>query len=121
MTFQINGVDITPYIAPKGIAWTRADVDGPNAGRRLDGILVRDRVAIKYRVDVTCRPLKLSEAGIVLGLLEDEWVFVTATNPFEGGVKTYTMYSNNIPVALAISDQDGNDYWDGIAFPLIEQ
>lgn len=121
MTFQINGVDITPYIAPKGIKWTRADVDGPNAGRRLDGTLVRDRTAIKYRVDVTCKPLKLSDAAIVLGLLEDEWVFVTATNPFKGGVKTYTMYANNIPVAFAVDGQDGNEYWDGIAFPLIEQ
>lgn len=121
MTFQINGVDITPYIAPKGIKWTRADVDGPNAGRRLDGTLVRDRTAIKYRADVTCKPLRLSDAAIVLGLLEGEWVFVTATNPFKGGVKTYTMYANNIPVAFAVNGQDGNEYWDGITFPLIEQ
>lgn len=121
MTFQINGVDITSYVAPSGIKWTRADVDGPNAGRRLDGILVRDRVAIKYKADVTCKPLTLAQAAVVLGLIEDEWVFVTATNPFKGTVNTYTMYSNNIPAAFAITGQDGNEYWDGIAFPLIEQ
>jgi len=121
VTFKINGVDITPFIAARGVKWTRADVDGPNAGRRVDGTLVRDRAAIKYRVDVTCRPLTLQEAALVLGLIEDEWVFATATNPFKGAVQTYTMYANNIPVAFAVRDKDGNEYWDGISFPLIEQ
>lgn len=120
MIFKIDNIDITPYIAKGGVRWTRADVDGPNAGRLMDGTMVRDRVAIKYRVDVTCRPLTLSEAAIVLKLIEPEWVIVTATNPFAGTTKTYTMYSNNIPAAFATTI-NGVEYWNGISFPLIEQ
>jgi hypothetical protein len=121
MTFKINGVDITPYIAHGGVKWTRADVDGPNAGRKTDGKLVRDKVATKYRIDVMCKPLSLDEATTILGLIAPEWVFVTATNPFTGTVSTYTMYANNIPIAVWGIGHDGKEYWTGIEFPLIQE
>ena len=43
MVFKINGTDITPYIANGGLQYTRNDLDGPNAGRALDGTMYRDR------------------------------------------------------------------------------
>nr|DAT70870.1 MAG TPA: hypothetical protein [Caudoviricetes sp.] len=57
MVFKINGTDITPYIANGGLQYTRNDLDGPNAGRALDGTMYRDRVATKDKWTVNCRPL----------------------------------------------------------------
>ena len=37
MTFTIDGVNILPYIAHRGLKWSRQDVDGPDAGRNLAG------------------------------------------------------------------------------------
>ena len=57
MIVKIDGVDITPYIAYQGIQYTRNDIDGPNAGRALDGTMYRDRVTVKDKWTITCRPL----------------------------------------------------------------
>ena len=59
----IDGTDITPYIKYQGVKWTRNDIDGPNAGRTLSGLMVRDRVATKIRLDITCRPITSDNCG----------------------------------------------------------
>ena len=120
MTFTVGGVNIIPYIAPGGIKWQRNDVDGPNAGRGLDGTLIRDRVAIKRRLDVTCKTLTTEEAHIILTAIEPEWVTVSYTDPMSGTTLAKTMYSNNIPATIAIV-KNGVEYWTGITFPLIEK
>jgi hypothetical protein len=119
MTFTIDGTDITPYIAYKGIKWQRADADDEEAGRTLDAVMHRKRVAIKYRADITCIPLSDTDSQILLALIEPEYVTVYCQHP-RYGLKTFTMYSNNIPTSHAV-EKDGVNYWDGIVFPLIEQ
>lgn len=120
MVLKINGVDITPYIANQGVKWQRSDIDASNSGRSLDGNLIRSRVAKKFRLDITCRPLTAAEANIVLNLIEPVWVSVTYTDPMNGEV-TRTMYSNNIPATFLIRYPNGVEYWSGITFPLIQK
>lgn len=121
MTLTVNGVDMLPYVAYNGLKWQRADVDGPNAGRGMDATVIRDRVATKIRLDVTCRPLYLAEASTVLSAIKPEFVSVTYTDPEAGGNVTKTMYSNNIPAQFLMRDRQGREMWSGITFPLIEQ
>lgn len=121
MVLTVNGVNMVPYVAHGGFKWQRADVDGPNAGRGLDATVIRDRVATKIRLDITCRPLLLAEASIVLTAILPEFVTVTYTDPQVGGPLTKTMYSNNIPAQFLMKDRYGREYWTGITFPLVEQ
>lgn len=115
-----GGADITQYIAYKGVKWQRADIDGEDAGRTLDGTLYRDRKAIKVRLDVTCRPLTQAEATIVLSAIEPEFVDVVYDDPRLGANTRKTMYSNNIPASFEFN-RGGVDFWGGIVFPLIEK
>ena len=121
MTLTIDGVDMTPYIANRGMKWQRSDVDAATAGRGLDGKLLRSRVATKIRLDVTCIPLPADKASIVLTAIMPEWVQVTYTDPQLGADVTKTMYSNNNPASYLMKRPDGTEYWDGITFPLIER
>lgn len=121
MTLTINGVDITPYIANRGVKWQRSDLDAPNAGRSLDGFLIRYRVGTKIRLDVTCIPLTSEQASVVLTAIMPEWVTVIYTDPQLGRDVTRTMYSNNNPASFLMRQPDGTEYWDGITFPLMEQ
>lgn len=121
MVLTVNGVNLIPYIAYGGVKWQRSDIDGPNAGRALDGDIIRDRVATKIRVDVTCRPLYLHEASIVLSAIMPEFVNVIYTDPQAGGVVEKTMYSNNNPAQFLMKDRAGREMWSGITFPLIER
>lgn len=118
---EIDGVDIVPYIAYSGIKWQREDVDGPGAGRGMSGLLRRNRVATKRRLDVTCRPLTNAEASKVLSLVMPEWVTVRYYDVQEGVVVTRTMYSNNHPAQYLITRANGMHLWTGITFPLIEK
>ena len=120
MVFKINGVDILPFIAQKGIKWQRNDLDGENAGRTMDGIMHRSRVTTKIRLDITCLPLKSADAKTLLNLIYPEYVTVEYTDPMYGPVKK-TMYSNNTPATHMCIHSDGTEYWEGITFPLIER
>lgn len=120
MVLKINGVDITPYIAYQGVKWQRADVDGPNAGMNMYGYTIRNRLRTRHRLDVTCRPLKLNEASLVLSLIKPTSVMVTYTDPEIGGEVTREMYSNNIPAQFLIRRKNGVELWGGITFPLVE-
>ena len=120
MTLKINGVDVVPYIANKGLKWQRNDVDSPDVGRTLDGLMHRGRVSTKIRMDITCRPMTAAEASIVLNAILPEFVTVEYDDPMYGR-KTSTMYSNNNPASFLLQKEDGTEWWDGIAFPLIER
>ena len=118
--FEIGGVDISSYIAEDGITWTRNDIDGPNAGRTLSGKMIRDRVATKIRLDITCRPLTQIQCSTVLAIIMPEFVTVHYIDPIDGEV-TRTMYSNNNPAVVSTVFDDGTMRLTGITFPLIEQ
>lgn len=122
-TLEIQGQtgyeDITDYIAFGGLKWSRNDVDGPNAGRALNGTMIRDRVATKIRLDVTCRPLKLTELNKLLNLIYPVTITVRYNDP-QSGLLTKTMYSNNNPASYCMLKPDGTEWWNGVTFPLIE-
>ena len=118
--FRVNGVDLLPYVAENGIRWTRFDVEAPDTGRTLDGVMHRGRVAKKVRLDITCRPLLSSEAAVVLAAIEPEYVTVQYVDPMDG-LAVKTMYSNNIPVTCAMAYEDGDAVWRDLSFPLVER
>lgn len=131
----IDGVDITPYIAYQGVQWSRNDVDGPNAGRTMNGLMIRDRVATKIRLDITCRPLKTDELRTLLNLIYPEFVTVVYEDPMQGLVSK-TMYANNNKAQFlqkyepeetdcqwicGKEPQDPYERWFNITFPLVER
>lgn len=130
---MIDGTDITDLIAIGGVKWSRNDIDGPNAGRTMSGLMIRDRVATKIRLDITCRPLELSELRTLLNLIYPEFVTVTYDDPMQG-VVTKTMYANNNSADFWIRKQSkrpeqfwyypepqAKEYWNNISFPLVER
>ena len=116
----INGTDITDLIAEKGIKWSRNDLDGPNAGRTLTGLMIRDRVAIKIKLQITIKDLEDSELRTLMNLILPEFVNVTYDDPIYGRV-TKVMYSNNNAATLGRIDTRGRRQWGSISFPLIER
>ena len=129
----IDGTDITNMIAHKGVKWSRNDIDGPNAGRTITGMMVRDRVATKIRLDITCRVMNEDEQNTLLNLILPEFVNVTYEDP-QDGLVTRVMYANNnsaefllhksyvIPDELWYMEAAPDiEYWHNISFPLVER
>ena len=115
MTVTIGSTDITKYIKYGGLTFSRNDVEAPDAGRDLQGLMHRGRVAIKERMDITTVPLTKAEVSSIMTLIEPESFSVTV-NPYPrtNASKTMTMYSNNIKLTHIIGDMES------ITFPLIE-
>lgn len=120
MILTINNVDITPYIATGGVNYSRSDLEGKNGGTSINGLVFRDRIAIKNQLTITCRPLTTEEASILYTLIEPEYVNVSYTSPREGTTVNQIMFSNNVPATYAIK-KDNIDYWSGITFTLKEK
>ena len=118
--FEIGNLDITSMLQENGISWTRNDIDGPNAGRTISGLMIRDRIATKIRLDITCKPLTQSQCSALLNAILPEYVTVHYIDPMYGEV-TKTMYSNNNPVVYSTVYDDGTVQFTGITFPLIER
>lgn len=121
MVLTVDGVNILPYLAYEGgIKWQRNDLDSDSTERTLDGEMQRDRITTKIRLDITCRPLRSSEASVVLNAILPVFVTVEYVDPMYGLV-TKTMYSNNNPASFMMIQDDGTEWWNGITFPLIEK
>ncbi len=120
MYFKIGNLDMTPFIAYGGLKWTRSDIDAPNTGRALSGLMYRGRVGTKIRLDITCRPLDSNEVQTVLNAILPEYVTVTYDDPMSGRV-TKTMYSNNNPAVFQTAKRYGKEWWGGVTFPLVER
>lgn len=122
MVFEINGVDVTPYIAFEGLKYSTFDLDSEEAGRTLDGQMRRARVATKVRWDVPTRPLRTAELSTLMQLLSGEWVTLKASDPLFG-LRVGTFYSNNNSISMKITSKisEREELWEGFTFPLIEQ
>ncbi|MBQ1789730.1 MAG: hypothetical protein II008_06110 [Oscillospiraceae bacterium] len=120
MVFKIGDVDITPYITPGGLKWSRNDLEGSSAGRLQNGDMHRDRLATKYQWDITCRLLTAAEQATILALIQPEYITVQYTDPLTNTTKIGRYYSNNFPSTYMVRRANGTEYWAGLAFPIIQ-
>ena len=118
--FKIDGTDIAPLIARKGLKWTRNDIDSANAGRTLDGTMNRGRVTTKIKLEIKCIPLKQEQVQMLLNLIMPEYVNVEYEDPLFGHMYTQ-FYSNNVPATVCLQAPDGTMLWDEVSFPLVER
>lgn len=121
--FEIDGVDVTPYLNWDGIKYGTNDLDSEEAGRTLDGKMHRSRVDTKIRWDLTTKKLTTAEARMILQLIRPEWITLTCLDLVQG-TRTYRAYSNNHAIELEASGLDavtGKLLWKEFTFPLIEE
>lgn len=121
MKLIVNGVDFLPYLDGDGYKVTRADGDSSDAGRTMDYTMHRARIATKFRIDATLKPLYTADAQKVLQALMPEYVSVTYTNPWLGGEQITTMYNNTGSATVDTSFGDGKDRWIIDALALVER
>ena len=123
MRFEIysatrSWVDIVPYIKYEGFEGTRNDVDGPNAGRVIqNALMTRDRLATKYKWNITTIPLPNDTAKMIEELLMPEF-FRIRTDYFDSVLTQYECYSNNVQKTYVI--YKGYDMVK-LSFPIVQR
>lgn len=112
--------DITPWIAWQGLTFSRNDVDSPDAGRTMSGLMMRGRVASKEKMEVKTVQLTRAQSSKLQTLLFPESIQVRVTPyPRTNSVRVMKMYSNNVKTTYVIHRENGEDL-QSLSFPLIE-
>lgn len=112
--------DITPYIAWQGLTFSRNDVDAPNAGRDMSGLMHRGRVAVKEKMNINTVQLTRAQSAWLQTLLLPETIQVRVTPyPRTNAPYIMNMYSNNVKTTYVIHRENGEDL-QSLSFPLIE-
>lgn len=112
--------DITPWIAWQGLTFSRNDVDSPDAGRTMSGLMMRGRVASKEKMEIKTVQLTRAQSSKLQTLLFPESIQVRVTPyPRTNSIHVMKMYSNNVKTTYVIHRENGEDL-QSLSFPLIE-
>lgn len=110
-------VDITPWIAWQGLTFSRNDVDAPNTGRDISGLMHRGRVASKEKMQVNTIPLTNKQSATLQSLIYPESYRVRVTPyPRTNATQIFLVYSNNVNVKFLFNKKD----LQTLSFPMIE-
>ncbi|OBY11900.1 DUF6711 family protein [Clostridium paraputrificum] len=112
---KINGVAIA---TPKIYEATVSDLDG-ESNRNAAGQLIRDRIAIKRKLNLEWGPLSQSEIAPILNAVSGVFFTVTFPDP-QLGIITKTMYvgDRTAPAYQYINEEVK---WSGLKLNLIEK
>lgn len=118
MLLKINGNEIAAY--PSEYTVTILDLDDADTtGRTADGMLHRDRVAVKRQVEMTFAALPQSQISALLQSMSATFFDFTFLDPMDGE-KTITVYVGNRPAPMAI-EKNGVTWWAGLKLTLTER
>ncbi len=112
---KINGVDIA---TPKTYEATVTDLDG-ETNRNANGEMIRDRIAVKRKLNLEWGPLTQTEIQTLLNAVSSVFFTVTFPDPMSGMV-TKTMYVGD-RTAPAYSFINGEVKWQGLKMNFIEK
>lgn len=112
---KINGVDIA---TPKSYEATVTDLDG-ESNRNANGELIRDRIAVKRKLNLEWGPLTQTEIQTLLSAVSSVFFTVTFPDP-QSGMITKTMYVGD-RTAPAYQYINGEVKWQGLKMNFIEK
>lgn len=109
---KINGVAIA---APKSFSVDIEDVDG-ESGRNTKGQMLRDRIAVKRKINLEWPPLNDIQISTILKAVQNVFFQVTYPDPMEGMEVTKTMYvgSRSAPMLY-------NGLWQSLKMNFVER
>lgn len=112
---KINGVAIA---APSAYEVTIQDLDG-ESNRVAAGYMVRDRIAVKRKINLEWQPLSQGEVSALLNAVKDTFFTVTFPDP-QLGMITKTMYVGD-RTSPAYQYKNGEVKWSGLKMNFIEK
>ena len=115
MSLVINGVTI---VAPKSFKANISDVDG-ETGRNASGDMIRDRVAVKRKLECEWGLLSQSEIQTLLNAVTSGFFEISYPDPQLGQI-TRTFYVGDRS-APAYSWADKLKPWSGLSMNFIER
>lgn len=113
----VNGVK---FPNPSKMQVTIEDWDASTSERNANGDLMRDRVAVKRKIEVEYSLLTGEQMSLILKATEDVFFDVVYFDPQQNGFLTKTMYIGNRAPSFYVL-RDGKVMYRDFKFSLIEK
>lgn len=114
---KINGVVIA---TPKTFEVTVSDLDG-ESDRNANGQLIRDRIAIKRKLNLEWPPLTQAESSKLLNAVSDVFFVVEFPDP-QLGIISKTMYVGDRSIPAYFYDKKNKEVkWQDLKMNFIER
>lgn len=117
---RLNGRDITRYIAAEGFNLSENDLDSPKSGRTLSGLMHRGKVAEKMKAEIKFVPVRKEVVDWVMPIIRNQY-FTCETDLFAGGRMILEMYNSTRKYGVAVIDIDGEVWYTGVSFNIIQR
>lgn len=125
--FAINGTSLNGLILPEPAKATFSvqDIDSSETGRNQAGTMMRDRVDVKIKWQLTFPPLNRTMVANLLNAISAASFEFTYPDPFSAtGTATKTCYvgDRTAPAYSTADDEseDGIPVWENVSFSVIE-
>ena len=113
---KINGTTVK---TPKTFKVDIMDVDG-ESNRNARGELIRDRIAVKRKIECEWPPLSMSEISTILNAVKDVFFQLEYPDPMAGGTITKTFYVGDRSAPM-YRNKNGTILWEGLSMDFIEK
>lgn len=114
-----DSIEIAPYI--EEINWSENDLDDPDAGRTLDGLMHRGKVTSKRRADIKLINVSAATANSIFQILRNEY-FYCSTDLMPGDDALYIeMYNSTRKGGIQIITTDNLILHKDVSFNIIER
>lgn len=110
----VGGVAVA---CPSTYNWTVNDISDPDAGRCESGLMHKNRITRKRKLELEWKNVSMAVANAVLTAFAPEYVSVNCLDPLANGYDTLTFYSGD---QGASSYNVKLDKWT-VSFDLIER
>jgi len=118
MIKKINGITIK---TPSSCTWGLQDLSSEDSGRTLDGIMHKDVIAQKRKLDCSWNGLSQSEAATLLQAVNASvFMSVTYDDPLTGAELTRTFYVGDKSAPVQIWTLN-NKRFSSVSFNFIEK
>ncbi len=117
---QINKIDIAD---PKTLTWDIYDLDSEDgAGRNQEGLMFRDRVAVKRKLNCTWPPMEPAEMSKLLKAMSDVFFTIRYPDAFDGAYREGEFYVGDRSTPMYMWNAEKGKYlWQGLTANFIER
>lgn len=117
---QINKMNIAD---PQTLTWDIYDLDSEDgAGRNQEGLMFRDRVAVKRKINCTWPPMEPADMAVLLKAMDNVFFTLRYPDAHDGTYREGEFYVGDRSTPMYVwNNEKGKYLWEGLSANFIER
>ena len=116
--FKVNGTDMP---CPSKCEVGYQDISAPDSGRTLDGLMHKEKVGQKVKLDLEWKGVSDADASTILLAFAPEYVDITYHDTKTNSILTKNFYTGDRKASTYWWNDDGEFTYLSVAFNVIER